>query len=229
MSALWPTTLPGAMQADDLQVTSPDMVLRSDVDTGPAMLRRRFTAAPEQISGSIIVTRAQLAVFRTFFITSIGGGAIPFEWFHPETRVIMDFRFTQRPSWKPYGPRLADQSDCWRISLALETVPGSEQANPTDPPGPGAGLFLPPHQFNDATGGLPTGLDAVTLEDIPVSTTSQVFGGGVTVITVGTSGPPTSTSPVEGDHGGVGEPGGTVFTVPFGSGSYSDIIGGGGA
>lgn len=227
MSALWPTTLPSAVQVSDLQITAPDMVLRSEVDTGPAMLRRRFTAAPELISGSLKVTRAQLAIFRTFYVATLGGGAIPFEWFHPQTRVIMDFRFRSQPSWRPYAPRQSDQSDYWTVSLDLETVPGSEKANPTDPPGPGAGLWIPPHQFNDATGGLPTGLDPETWEDIPIGGDPKA-GGGVTGPGNPSVGPPSATMP--GDSGSVGalldDPGGTFNGT--GNGSFYQAAGGGG-
>lgn len=205
MSALWPATLPQALQVSDLEETFPDMLLRSEVDAGPAIVRRRFTAAPQPIAGSLKMTRAQLALFYSFYVDTIGGGSLAFEWKHPRTAVTQDFRFTAPPAVRPYSPRFDDATDYWTVSMALETVPGSLKTGPTDPPGPGPGLFLPAHQFNDATGGLPSGLDPMYPEDGfgSVSGPSIADHADFTTVPGNTAGPP--------NNGGVGGAGGSSY------------------
>jgi hypothetical protein len=163
-SAVWPASLPQNLRVGDHEETPPDTVLRTEMDAGPAKARKRFSTMPRKFSGSLVMTRDQLAEFDEFFNDVIGGGALPFEWKIPRTAVTCDVRLTKAPAYKPTSPRAEDASDYWIVTLDLEVMPGTETTSPGGP-GPGAGSFFPTHLFNDSEGGLPTGLWGESLAD----------------------------------------------------------------
>jgi len=64
--ATWPTTLPVPM-LEGYELESGDPTARSDMESGPARVRRRFTAAPDEISLSVLLTEEQMNTFRDFW------------------------------------------------------------------------------------------------------------------------------------------------------------------
>ena len=72
--ATWPATLPLPLRPNyELRATDP--TARTDMDSGPARVRRRYTAAPDQISLSYRFSAAQMAVFRAFWEADFAHGA----------------------------------------------------------------------------------------------------------------------------------------------------------
>lgn len=70
----WPSTLPIPQMAGyDVEATDP--TARTDMDSGPARVRRRFTAAPDKVSLSFIMDEAQMIIFRAFWETDFLSGA----------------------------------------------------------------------------------------------------------------------------------------------------------
>lgn len=70
----WPTTLPiPKLIGYGLQTTDP--TARTDMDSGPARVRRRFTAAPDRLTLSFIFTEAQMVIFRAFWLSDFQQGA----------------------------------------------------------------------------------------------------------------------------------------------------------
>lgn len=70
------------------------MLLETPMDAGPPKVRRRFTAAPTPLTGSMTVDVAQLAIFQTFIRDTLLGGAVPFDWVRPSTSdaCVMQFK-----------------------------------------------------------------------------------------------------------------------------------------
>jgi hypothetical protein len=82
--AAWPSTLPPTFESDGYQETEPDVLSEDVMEVGPPKVRRRTTAAPAELSGSILCDQAQLATFKSFLRTTLAGGALPFSGFtHP--------------------------------------------------------------------------------------------------------------------------------------------------
>jgi len=116
----WPTTLPQEMLVDGYNRTAANGILRSDMDAGPAKVRRRFTSAPQVIAGSIFVTAAQLALFKTFYNTTSLGGSLRFDWVDPDNgTTAVEMRFAAPPTWAPQG----GSEEYWVIEMALEVLP----------------------------------------------------------------------------------------------------------
>lgn len=85
MAAIWPLALPQKPQRSGYSKKIPNNLIRSDMDTGPAKVRRRGGAKPEQVTGTYILTSEQLAVLETFVKETIAGGALCFDYPHPQT------------------------------------------------------------------------------------------------------------------------------------------------
>ena len=95
----------------------PAVTIKSNMDAGPAKVRRRFTAGVEPVSGTMIMTAAQLATFETFFNTTLLGGSLRFSWTKPPAHsVACEVRFTEVPSWTKV-------EDEYEVSLSLEVLP----------------------------------------------------------------------------------------------------------
>lgn len=85
--ATWPATLPPTFDSEGLEVQEPDVLIESQPELGPPIVRRRTTAAPERIAGTIILDQTQTAAFKAFLRTTLMGGALPFDGFtHPVDR-----------------------------------------------------------------------------------------------------------------------------------------------
>lgn len=118
----WPGTLPPTLLVDGFVETPPETVLRTEMDSGPAKVRRRYTANVRPLSGSLILTASQVAILDDFLLTTLEGGSKPFDWTHPRTSAAITTRFVSRPgepgmSYEPYD------KDNWIARLRLEILP----------------------------------------------------------------------------------------------------------
>lgn len=114
--AIWPVDLPQDLLQRGYNQSSPDTILKSSVDVGPAKLRRRTTTAVEPVSGSLLLTEAQLGSIRTFYVNTLSGGSLRFTWKDPVTLVSKELRFTDAPKW-------AMQSGWYAVQLSMEILP----------------------------------------------------------------------------------------------------------
>lgn len=78
----WPTSLPVPLLAG-FSFSPIDVTVRTDMDSGAARARRRFTAAPDMLKAAWRFTEAQMAAFRTFWEDDIGSGSA---WFNLSLR-----------------------------------------------------------------------------------------------------------------------------------------------
>jgi hypothetical protein len=93
MPATWPATLPEFVLEQGYSEKFQNQTIESAMDSGPMKSRRRFTKAIREFSITLQMTTAQKAIFETFWLTTLRGGSLPFDWVHPLTRVVMSFRF----------------------------------------------------------------------------------------------------------------------------------------
>lgn len=110
----WPDDK-GRVLADGFRETFPDLVDRSETDTGPAKQRRVTTAAPFMVDVVYKMTTAERQWLEDFFLGDAAGGGVWFTWRHPVKQVSVVARFVKGspPSYDPWKPD-------WRVSLRLE-------------------------------------------------------------------------------------------------------------
>ena len=114
--AVWPTTLPTELLQRGYQQGCADVSLRSSVDTGPAKIRRRYTAGVQQVKGVLKLSEAQLGYIRTFYDTTLVGGTLRFTWKDPVTMVSKELRFISPVTWSMTG-------GWYDVNLDLELLP----------------------------------------------------------------------------------------------------------
>lgn len=91
-SITWPSTLPLPLQSGSSE-TPPKNAIRTEMDAGPAKVRRRYTAAARAFSLRYHMTAAQIGTFDTFYVTTSQGQSLAFTWNHPRTNDACEGRF----------------------------------------------------------------------------------------------------------------------------------------
>ena len=113
---LSPASLPQKPLMSGFSETMPNLVVRSQTDTGPAKVRVRATDGATSFDSQFRMTAAQLATFRTFFTTDLKAGTLAFDWKHPITNASRAFRVIDAPKIAPGGAS-------WLVSLRIEMLP----------------------------------------------------------------------------------------------------------
>jgi hypothetical protein len=82
---------------------SPANVVRTQMDTGPAKVRRRATAAPRFFNASTRCTMAQVEVFDAWFTGTLNHGSEEFQWYLPRDHggTTYNMRLVGNPGYKP--------------------------------------------------------------------------------------------------------------------------------
>lgn len=115
----WPVTLPQYVLEAGYQEQMEDQTIESQVDAGPAKVRRRFTASVRRFQVVVQMTPAEADIFEDFFLNTLQGGSLSFDWVHPRTRVAKVFRFR-----KP-APQISvsGSGEIVRYTMTLEALP----------------------------------------------------------------------------------------------------------
>lgn len=113
----WPSTLPSPSAAQ-YGVTRASVLARTDFESGPARVRRRYTAEIRQVSLQWTMTDSQLAELALFWSVVEHGAA----WFDiplllEDGERARSARFVNPPEQQFLSPGL------WRVSAALEIRP----------------------------------------------------------------------------------------------------------
>lgn len=117
MAALvWPTSLPQCLLQDSFQSAYQDATVRTQMDSGPAYARQRFTPG-KQIQGVLMITKAQIVTLDSFYLVTTQAGTQPFTWTDPSTDADADMTFSAPPTITPAGGRY------WRAALQLYILP----------------------------------------------------------------------------------------------------------
>lgn len=117
MAIAWPVSLQQKVNQDSFTLNMGDTTIRSDMDIGPAKIRRRFTKSVDTFSVTIDLLFSDYSVLYNFYDISLNGGVHPFELSHPITGVLTEFRFTGPPSFRPMG------GGYFKVSMTWEALP----------------------------------------------------------------------------------------------------------
>ena len=117
MAQTWPATVPTDVLQGSYSESPPDNLLRSSMDTGPDKVRRRSTAGPRPISWTILMTTTELGYFETFYVTTLVGGSLTFNFTMPRTGSSGELRFTSPPQYLPVG------GVYWEVRMQVEEMP----------------------------------------------------------------------------------------------------------
>ena len=113
----WPVALPDKLPRR-AQSSIVDGRAQFQPDAGPPLVARRFTAASQVLSFEMPMTRTQVDSLETFFVTTLKGGSLEFDWTNSiGSNGLQYFRFVDRPSYDWVGDK--------RIArISLRTRPG---------------------------------------------------------------------------------------------------------
>lgn len=114
--ASWPIGLPAPLVAGYGETLSLAL-LRAPVDRGPPLQRAITDALPRPIDAQVIMSRSQWGTFKTFVVTTLSGGALPFQWLDIDQSTTVTLRFRDSPSMRAEAP------DLLVVSLPLEILP----------------------------------------------------------------------------------------------------------
>ncbi len=120
VSGTWPGTLPTKVMQDGFAEGQPNAAIRTQMDSGPAKQRNRFTTLNLPFSGTFIMTSAQVDTFWTFYRTTLGNGAGSFDGLpHLRTGATVVHRFdvSSEPQVRALG------WDSYAVSVKLDLLP----------------------------------------------------------------------------------------------------------
>jgi hypothetical protein len=117
----WPAELPQDAYTDSGPTIAPDSnVIRTAMTTGPAKVRRRFTATTSQIAITLEMSEADTAILEDFVINKLNE-VDQFNWKkfdtdgEPAVYRFPDGWSSVKKQW--YG------EDVWTVTMALELMP----------------------------------------------------------------------------------------------------------
>ncbi len=113
----WPDTLPSAPLLENFQELPPETAIRTDMDTGPAKVRQRTTAAVGTLAVSYLLSKAQTTTLDAFYQTTLFGGSGAFDYTHPRTGDTVSCRFVNPPEYAPAN------GNYFKVTLTLEVLP----------------------------------------------------------------------------------------------------------
>lgn len=113
---LWPESLPQTPLLDRWQETLADNTLRTEMEQGPAKLRRRSTAASGRMQAQFLLSSADCLLLDAFYHSTLGGGVKAFRIMHPRRGVVVLCRFAAPPEY------VAVNGAYCRASLSLEVM-----------------------------------------------------------------------------------------------------------
>ncbi len=66
--------------------------LETQMDAGPPKARRRFSAGERKLDIKMIMTEAQVVTLDAFYVSTLSGGALTFDYTHPRTSSLETYR-----------------------------------------------------------------------------------------------------------------------------------------
>ena len=112
----WPLDLPQNFQQSGYSEGNIDNVLSTTMTTGPSKSRPKSTEAYQPISGTMILTTAQRASFKTFYKDTIYFGAVSFSF--PAPGDAPNF-FKAKLKTQGISPR---SGNSWNLQMSIEIL-----------------------------------------------------------------------------------------------------------
>lgn len=111
----WPMSLQQKMNVDGFQYSLGVTTVSTDMDVGPSKVRSRFTDGIDGYQLQHTLDFDDIALFKTFYKTTIANGTLPFLFTDPFTLTEETFRFTpgQVPVVTPLGGRTFTLAMVW--------------------------------------------------------------------------------------------------------------------
>ena len=97
MAQPWPGSIPQNVNLGGFGLEVGETLIRTEMETGPTKVRRRFTDSVDAVACSMWLTLAQYTTFRNFYDVTLNGGAERFEFTDPITEVLTEYRFKTPP------------------------------------------------------------------------------------------------------------------------------------
>lgn len=114
---VWPVGLPYP-SADGYTTESQDVTIRTDMETGPARVRRRYTSGIDTTQLTWVLSESQVAQWITFYedewLQGAAWASIPM--LSPRTASIGSY--TARPTSQPKYTLVNDTT--WKVALTVE-------------------------------------------------------------------------------------------------------------
>jgi hypothetical protein len=114
---VYPATLPVSPLVDSFREAIPNTVLRTEMEQGPAKVRQRTTAAVRRFSVGYVMAKAQIEILETFYLTTLQGGTLAFDFTHPRTGATVSCRFVKPPDYVPTN------GNYFKVGFELEIMP----------------------------------------------------------------------------------------------------------
>jgi hypothetical protein len=105
MAQAWPIQLQQKLNEADFSETMGNTTIRSETEVGLEKVRRRFTRGVDIISCSVFLEKEDVALFKSFYNTTLNGGVLSFDFTDPFTDALAEFRFdtSSPPQITPVG------------------------------------------------------------------------------------------------------------------------------
>jgi hypothetical protein len=110
----WPASLPVPLDEGMSYAPFVENVTTTQMETGSPKRRRRFTAVPETLTCTLILTAAQMATLEAFVATTLQD-VLPFDWKDFRDGRIATYYFQKRPSYA----LAAAGANLWKAQLEL--------------------------------------------------------------------------------------------------------------
>ncbi len=118
----WPIELPQLPFAG-VTATDAEAVLRSPMDSGPPTRRNRFTSHMQTVQMPMVLDGDEKAAFDFFFRSTLGNGALAFDWIDPVDDTVVSMAFTAPPVWALIGGAASPADRVWSAVINLEIQP----------------------------------------------------------------------------------------------------------
>ena len=106
-----------------------DPVLRTATDTGPPLVRRRYTAVSHFFTGTLMLrvdtarNINERAVLDTFYTITAKSGTVSFTKKDPTTGTVGNFLFIRPPEYRVVASDANGRGSVYRVQVALERLP----------------------------------------------------------------------------------------------------------
>ena len=113
----WPSSLPDNLLVDGYQETPPDLLIRTEMEEGPGKIRRWGTGNVREITGELILDLSEVDTLDDFYLNTLKGGALRFNWNDPRSGDSVEMRFREQPEYSGLSGNI------FRARLRLEIMP----------------------------------------------------------------------------------------------------------
>lgn len=118
--ANWPSNLPQQAYTDSgPSYAGQSNVIRTDMNTGPAKMRRRFTAISADVTVQLEMSEAEIAILENFVKNTLGEVG-QFNWVNVYNGSAAVYRFKE--GWSSVKLKWFG-NDIWTVSMDLEQMP----------------------------------------------------------------------------------------------------------